>query len=189
MASVGSRQRPGFQRSRSRTQRLVLPSREAAKATRRPSGETAGMSPSNVISSGGNTDTLSTRGSSTGRVARQSSAPTTIKISPSTAAAVQPSRDGDGVTPDSGALPIHSSSSFKSRADCQRLSGSFSRLCFSTRSSAGGEHPLPMARGVPESLRSRWPVSSRRKRACLSAFRAALSRTKRCRSAGRPLAH
>ena len=40
--------------------------------------------------------------------------------------------------PDSGALAIHSNSSFKSRADCQRLSGSFARHFCSTRSSAAG---------------------------------------------------
>src|ERR1035438_6698633 len=76
-------------------------------------------------------------------VARYAAIPKPSATAASTAAAIQGRRRGRGGAAGSavrsvGPAAIHSSSLFRSRADCQRLSGSFSRHLRSARSRAGG---------------------------------------------------
>src|ERR1700685_4108413 len=62
-----------------------------------------------------------------------------------------------GAGADAGGLgdseEIHSSACFTSRADCQRLSGSFSRHVATTRSSAGGDSGCSSLNGLGWSFR------------------------------------
>ncbi len=115
--------------------------------SRVPSGERIVSAPASELSDGLGPRSTSKRTSGfngAGRVARYATKPratATMARTPATIPVSLPSRDSDGAgltiaSPDEPA--IHSNSSFKSRADCQRLSGSFAKHFCNTRSSAAG---------------------------------------------------